>query len=179
MTATLLGEALEIECETEESPFPCIEDRVRILAPGILRDILTEAPLSLIEGFKPLTGSPVINSSGMVELPLPDDFLRLVSVRMSDWKTSVTELLTTGSKDWSLQTSRWRGIRGNPERPVAFIDYNTSGKRVLKCFSSGNEATLSTGLYVAMPKFDSGGNMEVPDALKYDLATRLAEAIGK
>ena len=38
--ATLLGESLQLECQPEESPFPGIEDRVRILAPGILSNIL-------------------------------------------------------------------------------------------------------------------------------------------
>lgn len=38
--ATLLGESLSLECQPEESPFPGIEDRVRILAPGLLSSLL-------------------------------------------------------------------------------------------------------------------------------------------
>ena len=38
--ATLLGETILEECQPEESPYPGIEERVRILAPGILSNIL-------------------------------------------------------------------------------------------------------------------------------------------
>ena len=38
--AALLGESLSLQCLPEESPFPGIEDRVRILAPGILQNLL-------------------------------------------------------------------------------------------------------------------------------------------
>lgn len=42
--AILLGESLALECQPEESPFPGIKDRVRILAPGILATILILPP---------------------------------------------------------------------------------------------------------------------------------------
>lgn len=38
--AILLGEALSLECQPEESPFPNLSDRVQILAPGILSSLL-------------------------------------------------------------------------------------------------------------------------------------------
>lgn len=40
--ANLLGETLSPAGLTEESPFPNIENRVRILAPGILSDLIRE-----------------------------------------------------------------------------------------------------------------------------------------
>lgn len=38
--AILLGEALSLECQPEESPFPNLIDRVHTLAPGILSSLL-------------------------------------------------------------------------------------------------------------------------------------------
>ena len=53
--ATLLGETLLPENLPEECPFPSIENRVRILAPGILADlteklISTESAIDLSAG---------------------------------------------------------------------------------------------------------------------------------
>ena len=38
--AAILGESLSLECQPDESPFPGIKERVRILAPGILARLL-------------------------------------------------------------------------------------------------------------------------------------------
>ena len=63
--ATLLGESLSLECQSEESPFPGIKERVRILAPGILSNLLMnpEAATDLDSG-----------------IPLPDNlYLKLIT----------------------------------------------------------------------------------------------------
>ena len=54
--ATLLGESLTLECQPEESPFPRIEDRVRILVPGLIHKLMIRSPDSL-------------DLSGEIELP--------------------------------------------------------------------------------------------------------------
>ena len=39
--AAILGESLALDCRPEESPFPDIEDRVRIMAPAVLASLTT------------------------------------------------------------------------------------------------------------------------------------------
>ncbi|MCH5226058.1 MAG: hypothetical protein J1D77_08640 [Muribaculaceae bacterium] len=40
--ATILGEPLLPDCQPEESPFPGIENRVRILSPSLLASLIFE-----------------------------------------------------------------------------------------------------------------------------------------
>ena len=54
--AVVLGEALSLECQPEESPFPGIEERVQTLAPGLIHKLLIRSPDSL-------------DLSGEIELP--------------------------------------------------------------------------------------------------------------
>ena len=159
--AAILGESLALECQPEESPFPGIEDRVRIRAPGIIRDLLTEASWEDLSDCEILTGPVSIDIDGVVTLRLPPDFLRLKVVKMSDWKRAVKELIPSDSETARCQGSRWEGVRGSADRPVAILDYD-SGGNCLKLYSSAQDATLDYGFYVKTPEFSSEGVLEIP-----------------
>ena len=119
--ATLLGESLARECLPEDSPFPDLEDRVKILAPEILALLILEAPHEASGEFKTFPDTPVAGPDGVTILPVPEDFLRLVSLKMSDWEREVTVLSAPGSPEAALQSSRWTGIRGNKSKPAAIM----------------------------------------------------------
>lgn len=61
--ATLLGESLALECAPEESPFPGIEQRVRLLVPAALAAVSSHP-----EDHRPF---PVINETDDT-LTIPD-----------------------------------------------------------------------------------------------------------
>lgn len=173
--AALLGEPLALECQPEESPFPGIEDRVRILAPGILQTLILSAPPGLPEGNKSISATAVIETDGRVVLPLPGDFLRLVAVKMSDWCRPVTDVADGDIA--RLQTCRWRGIRGVAERPVAIIVFNKAGQRSLELHSSNQGAVLEYCRYASIPVWSSGSAMEVSERFYPDLIRHLVEDI--
>lgn len=174
--ATLIGESLLLECETEESPFPGLEDRVRVMAPGILSELYAAiVPGSLADG-KEITTGPEIGNDGVVSIPLPEDFLKLVCVRMSDWSRPVWELLPVWSPLYRRQASRWNGIRGTPRNPVALLDREGS-RSLLRLYSSSPGARLTAGLYLPVPKPDAQGLLSLPESLLRPLIHRLAEAV--
>ena len=175
--ATLLGESLLPECSPAESPFPDIEDRVRILAPGVLESlILSSGREELREAAVALPGEVRIDSEGEATIACPDDFLRLFYIKMSDWHQPVTELTHLSDSLFLRQKSAWNGIRGNPERPVAVMDVSSVGKPVLKLYSSGSGARLETALYISRPAIKEGA-LSIPDPLYYPLVMKLSEII--
>ena len=127
--------------------FPDIEDRVRILAPGILAELISEMPGLLLPADFNIGNQVVIDRKGVVTLSLPDDFLRLVSVKMSDWNHPVVEI-TTDPALLALQNSEWEGVRGNPQRPVVTFGLDGYGERSLKMYGSDNDSTLEHAHYV-------------------------------
>lgn len=173
--ATLLGESLALECEPEESPFPGVMERVRLMASEILSDLICGSPLERLSGGKTLQATAKVADDGMVTIELPEDFLRLVNVKMSDWNMEATVGGEEGSLERALQASGWKGLRGQPERPVAVLDTRPGGKRMLRLYSSGRDAELEYGSYIPRPVFDTEGAMECPDALYGPLLMRLAE----
>ena len=177
--AILLGEGLAEESDVYESPFPRIKDRVLVMAPGLLANLIKEAPRPALTGFVGLDLEVQADSDGMVRIILPDEFLRLYAIKMSDWRRPVTEITCIGDVAADMQTSRWKGIKGTPERPVALEDTDGTGKRCLRLFSSAPAASLSYFFFFKMPKWESDSSIDVPDLLYSELAGRIAEEIRK
>lgn len=96
-------------------------------------------------------------------LPLPDDFLLFGSIRMKSWQREVTELLEPSHWLMRLQVSRWKGLRGTPARPLAFLGI-ADGKRVVKLYSSPPGDTLAEAFYIPAPKINAAGEIEIPPA---------------
>jgi len=94
-------------------------------------------------------------------LPLPDDFLVLHSLRMSDWEREVTEVYPSDHWLTQLQGSRWHGLRGTPSRPLAFETLTKEGKRALRLYSSGKDATLASGWYLPAPKINESDEIDI------------------
>lgn len=51
-------------------------------------------------------------------MEMPEDYLRLLSLKMSDWKRGVHATIPYESADYSQLRSGFIGITGNPERPA-------------------------------------------------------------
>lgn len=83
---------------------------------------------------------------------LPDDFMRLIVFQMSDWRTSVSNAITTSDPLYKLQSSRFPGIRGNPQNPVCAIAIYPVGK-VLEFYScsGGKNVSIQKAVYLQKP----------------------------
>ena len=75
-------------------------------------------------------------TDGHGSLVIPDDWLRLVELRLKSWSSSLVALMDPGSKEAQMQASRW--TRGTPQKPKGMINVSpTTGKRVLMYWSAG------------------------------------------
>lgn len=175
--AAIRGETLSLDCEPSESPFPDMEERVRLLAPGVLQKLVLEAEADTLSGLRQLTGTVEIDDAGCATLDLPDDFLRLIMVKMSDWEQAAREITEHSDLKAALGSSRWEGIRGNRQRPVVTTGYRANGRRCLRLYSSGAGAILETALYYPIPKVADDDTLEIPDILYHPLLEKLAAAL--
>ena len=191
--ATILGDALALECQPEESPFPDIENRVRILAPGILSSLLMESPLDLSGAAKPFPGKVETDSDNSATIPLPDDFLRLAIIRLKGWKRPVFRLTSPAGPEGARQNCKWSGIRGNPDRPVALRDFDSEGNPCIRLIpasgskaadnqtspDSSSGASLETGAYIPRPAVSDADTISIPPDLKHPLLPALAKALSE
>ena len=106
------------------------------------------APLSKLEPARMASGEgwPLtwIDDEKMIgEVPLPDDYLRMVMFKMSDWAHAATTPIPADTAMYHQQFSEWKGVRGNPSRPnIAVATDMATGKNVIQFFScDSTEAT--------------------------------------
>jgi len=111
---------------------------------------------------------------GMAVLSLPDDFMRLLSVRLSDWKRPA-RIIAADNPSACWQSSPFAGVRGNPSRPVAVITSYPSGM-VAELYSStaGPSVRLVEAQYVPYPRLVDGF-INLPEPLYHDVVALVAQ----
>lgn len=160
-----------------------LEEIVRSKIVEAVRRVITEAPVHLLDGGIPF-GDAVYwrdNLSGWILLP--DDFMRLFIFKMSDWERPVYEGITAVDPEYALQHSRYKGIRGNPQKPVVAIVSRAEG-RVLELYACKSKAaTVEQAIYFPLPKMDEYGGIDIPErcyqAVVYEAAALVLATVGQ
>lgn len=129
-----------------------------------VRLVEMEAPVGLLEHGHTFRGAVSWRGdSGKGYILLPDDFMRLVYFKMSDWDFGVSEAMTDASPLYLRQFSKWKGVSGNTERPVAAVVNRAEGL-VLEFFSGADDtATVDQAAYVPYPRVDKDGGIDVSE----------------
>lgn len=128
-----------------------------------VRMVEMEAPLTLLGQGHQFGEAVTWGEDGKGWILLPDDFMRLVAFKMSDWRHSISEAITQDDPIYARQFSKWKGICGNPERPVAAIVNRAEGL-ALEFFSCKDDtATVDQAVYVPLPKIDDSGGIDVSE----------------
>ena len=86
---------------------------------------------------------------------LPDEYMRLVSIRMDSWKGDVPELIERGSEAEKRQRSKWS--RGTNSKPKAMLDnvmVGNASKQVIRLWPC-NDATVIIS-YIKKAKIANG-----------------------
>lgn len=88
---------------------------------------------------------------------LPANFMRLMVFMMSDWERPVFSAIDTQDKAYALQRSRFKGLRGTPQKPICAIVNRPEGK-TLEFFScKSDKAFVRKAIYLPYPVFEDDG----------------------
>lgn len=166
---TLVREArIAIDQNNNSTPLASLGDIDTLTLDEILRSKVEDAARLVEEGAahylldagKPFGASVEWESQpgyGAGKVNLPGDFMRLVTFRMSDWYRPVTEAITEEDPTYPMQSSRYAGVRGNPQQPVVAIVHSATGQ-VLEFYScqAGPGVQVNTARYIPVPKISEG-----------------------
>lgn len=160
-----------------------LDDIVRSKIVEAVRRVLTDAPTHLIDGGLPFGDAIYWRSKGSGWILLPEDFMRLLIFKMSDWERPVYEPITAADPQYQLQFSRYKGLRGNPQKPVVAIVSRAEG-RALELYScKDTSATVEQAVYIPLPRIDCDGGVEVPErcymSVVYQAASLALATIGQ
>ncbi len=160
-----------------------LDETIHAKLADAVRMVEMEAPAIMLESGHDFGGEGVfIGKDGKGFVVLPDDFMRLVAFRMSDWHRTVHDAIDENSPEYAMQSSRWKGICGNPEKPVCAIVRRPEGK-VLEFYSSRDDtAEVTQASYVPRPRIDAVGGIDVAEdcyrAAVYRAAALVLSSLG-
>lgn len=130
-----------------------LEDIIGSKIAEAARIVVLNAPSYLLDGGDSLETTVAWNGTSG-RMTLPEDFLRLVVFKMSDWSRGVTVPISETDPLYAQQSSRWAGVRGNPQKPVVAIVPSSNGL-VLEFYSS-KSGSVAQATYIALPKVTDG-----------------------
>ena len=140
------------------------EFRVNDFVDDAIRFIGRVAPVrALGEGTDFKTNNKTDNS-----VKLPEEFVRLVAFKMSDWTLPVTEALYSDNPRYRQQANPI--LKGTPNRPIVFI---CEGGKSLEYFSSAADATVDKAQAFVV---DSSKDL-YPEQLSNVIAWKTAELV--
>ena len=146
-----------------------VEDAARL--------VVTEAPRELLDSGTPL-GVAVIERDGLPDgvcrVAVPDDYLRLLVLQTSDWRTPAIEAITEDDPRYLLQSSPCAGIRGNADRPIVALVHTADGSQALELHTTGIDSTVKRGVYVPRPTIDESDRITLPVKLYRATVYRVA-----
>ncbi len=160
-----------------------LNDIIRSKIVEAVRRVITEAPTHLLDGGVPFGDAVYWRQEGAGWILLPEDFMRLLIFKMSDWDRPVYEPITAADPKYQLQFSRYKGLRGNPQKPVVAIVSRAEG-RALELFScKDTTATVEQAVYIPIPRVDDYGGIEIPErcynSVIYEAASLVLVSVGQ
>lgn len=121
----------------------------------------SQAPIYLLDGGNNFGDAVYWKELESGWVLLPDDFMRLIVFRMSDWERDVYHAIAEDDPEYEMQSSRFKGIRGTPQKPVCAIVVRPEG-RVLEFYScKSNEALVSKAVYLPYPRIDDNNGINI------------------
>ncbi len=141
------------------------------------REILLKAPIHRLE-VTSATPSAQKNSSDPTTgyIQVPDDFLRLVSLRMSDWQRPVVQLAVQGDAIAMRQYNRH--IRGGVAKPVGIAGRNSEGVIVEYFSTLADQHSVSEFLYIKEVPAQDIKDSQMIDALTWICAGKVLSVLG-
>ena len=176
----------EVKIKLEEShPYEDVE----VINSPLIKELLDEctdetqllAPVYLLqpEEHAVSTNDIVENPDNTGYIVLPDDFLRLVSFKMSAWKKALIEAISEDHPKYNLQKNIY--TRGGISKPVAVIRYEPgeNNRKVIEYYSvTNNNHNVDRLLYVNRKKAENLQN-DLVDPLTWICASKVLEIEGE
>ncbi len=147
-----------------------------------VRRVETTAPTFLLEEGHTFGDSVYWEDNGSGWILLPDDFMRLIAFRMSDWERACYNAISVDDPLYDLQSSRYKGVRGNVQKPVCAVVNHSEGK-VLEFYSCNSEnAYVKRATYLPYPEIDDEDGIDISErcytAVVYTTASLVLTAYG-
>lgn len=159
-----------------------LNEIVRSKIEEAVRRVETTAPTFLLEEGHTFGDSVYWEDNNSGWTLLPDDFMRLIAFRMSDWERTCYNAISVDDPLYDLQSSRFKGVRGNVQKPVCAVVNRAEGKALEFYSCNSEEANVKRATYLPYPKIDDEEGIDISErcytAVVYTTAALVLTAYG-
>lgn len=141
------------------------------------REVEMAAPVYLLDSGHNFADAVYRKDEGSGWTLLPDDFMRLVVFKMSDWERPVYTAISSDMPQYAWQHSRFKGIRGTAQKPVCAIVKRPEGLTLEFWSCKSDEATVEQAVYLPYPEIDCSGGIEICERCYRDVVMKTAEKV--
>lgn len=168
---------------TEDIETLSLEDIIRSKIVEAVRRVETAAPVHFLEEGHDFGDAVYWGDLESGWVLLPDDFMRLIAFRMSDWERTVYAAISVDDPLYAKQSSRYKGIRGNTQKPVCAIVNRAEGKALEFYSCNSEEAYVSRASYLPYPHIDEDDGIDISEkcftAVIYTVAALVLTTYGE
>lgn len=168
---------------TEDIETMSLEEIIRSKIVEAVRRVETAAPVHFLEEGHDFGDAVYWADLESGWVLLPDDFMRLIAFRMSDWERTVYAAISVDDPLYAKQSSRYKGIRGNVQKPVCAIVNRAEGKALEFYSCNSEEAYVSRASYLPYPHIDEDDGIDISEkcftAVIYTVAALVLTTYGE
>lgn len=168
---------------TEDIETLSLEDIIRSKIVEAVRRVETAAPVHFLEEGHNFGDAVYWGDLESGWVLLPDDFMRLIAFRMSDWERTVYAAISVDDPLYAKQSSRYKGIRGNVQKPVCAVVNRAEGKALEFYSCKSTDAYVSRASYVPYPLIDEDDGIDISErcyeAVVYTVAALVLTTYGE
>lgn len=168
---------------TEDIETLSLEDIIRSKIEEAVRRVETAAPVHFLEEGHDFGDAVYWGELESGWVLLPDDFMRLIAFRMSDWERTVYAAISVDDPQYQKQSSRYKGIRGNTQKPVCAVVNRAEGKALEFYSCNSTEAYVSRASYLPYPHIDEDDGIDISEkcytAVIYTVAALVLTTYGE
>lgn len=140
-----------------------LEDIIRSKIVEAVRRVETAAPVHFLEEGHDFGDAVYWGDLESGWVLLPDDFMRLIAFRMSDWERTVYAAISVDDPLYAKQSSRYKGIRGNVQKPVCAVVNRAEGKALEFYSCNSEDAFVSRASYLPYPHIDEDDGIDISE----------------
>lgn len=160
-----------------------LEDIIRSKIVEAVRRVETAAPVHFLEEGHDFGDAVYWGDLESGWVLLPDDFMRLIAFRMSDWERTVYAAISVDDPLYAKQSSRYKGIRGNVQKPVCAVVNRAEGKALEFYSCNIEDAFVSRASYLPYPHIDEDDGIDISErcytAVVYTVAALVLTTYGE
>lgn len=135
-----------------------IEEYIKATLPDAVNLVQMNSPIRCVNKKSgPENNDITPNENGLCTIPVPDDFVSLIAVKLASWKRSCIVAFGINSEEYKRQCNPFT-VAGS-YKPMCILGYDNAGNRVLELYSSKSKTSIEMFVYEA--KYSSGNGIDI------------------